>query len=323
MTGKNKVLIVFFILLLIAVSACNPEARKKKSTDGVKGTNGLIIKFVENSPQDSYLMDEEEEDIFISLEVRNKGAYPEEDEQNVLSRGQVYLGGFDKTIIEMDDISKRLNAGFLTGLSSINPEGGFDTMEFEGVIEPYTIVDKYEPTILATLCYPYTTKASPSVCIDPFPFDDKQKKVCKIGSQALSSQGAPIMVTSVDQEASSSRMQFKINIKNVGNGDAVRFSSLEKCDPSGDERIDRDDIDRVELVNVRAGLSSLTCGPFADNRRNIRLYNNEGFVICTLDRADFEDANSAYTTPLNIELRYGYRSTISKKIKISKITSVS
>jgi len=224
----------------------------------------------------------------------------------------------------MEEAGKRLDRQFLGGRSSINPEGGFDMMEFKGSI--YTsgiVIEKYEPVILATLCYPYATKASPSVCIDPFPFDEKQKKVCKIGSQTLASQGAPIAITSIDEEASSTKIQFKINLKNAGKGDIIKIDSLDGCNPTGGQSLERNDFDRIELVRADAGLSTLRCGPFTEGNGIIRLNNGQGFIICSLDKESYQDTKSAYTTPLNLEFRYGYRTTASRPIKISKITATS
>ncbi|MBI2208670.1 hypothetical protein HYU50_04190 [Candidatus Woesearchaeota archaeon] len=323
--GIIKVEVFFVLLLLILVSGCQIKAGKQSSKDTSKGTDGITINFLPNNPQDKYIVStEEEEPIYIILELRNKGSYPRENDINELSRGQVHISGFDDNIIHMEENSKRLDRQFLEGRSSINPEGGFDMMEFKGSI--YTsgiVIEKYEPTILATLCYPYATKASPSVCIDPFPFDEKQKKVCRIGSQTLTSQGAPVAITSIDEEASSTKIQFKINLKNAGGGDIIKLDSLDRCNPTGGQALDRNDFDRIELVRAEAGLATLRCGPFAEGNGIIRLNNGQGFVICSLDKDSYQDTKSAYTTPLNLEFRYGYRTTASKPIKISKITTTS
>src|SRR3989338_313489 len=318
-TGIIRLEIFFVLLLLILVSGCQTKAGKQSSKDTSTGTEGIAINFLPNNPQDKYIVsNDQEEPISIILEIRNKGSYPRENDVNELSRGQVYISGFDDNIIHMEEAGKRLDRQFLEGKSSINPEGGFDMMEFKGSI--YTsgiVIEKYEPTILATLCYPYATKASPSVCIDPFPFDEKQKKVCKIGSQTLSSQGAPIAITSVDEEASSNKIQFKINLKNAGKGDIIKIDSLDRCNPIGGQSLERNDFDRIELVRADAGLSALRCGPFTEGNGIIRLNNGQGFIICSLDKESYQDTKSAYTTPLNLEFRYGYRTTASKPIKIS------
>lgn len=321
-TGIIRLEIFFAVLLLILASGCQTKAGNQ-SKDTSKGTEGIAINFLPNNPQDKYtISDEQEEPISIIMEIRNKGSYPRDNDINELSRGQVYISGFDDNIIHMEEAGKRLDRQFLEGRSSINPEGGFDTMEFKGTI--YTsgiVIEKYEPTILATLCYPYATKASPAACIDPFPFDEKQKKVCKIGSQTLSSQGAPIAITSIDEEASSTKIQFKINLKNAGTGDIIMIDSLDKCNPTSSQLLEREDFDRIELVRADAGLAALRCGPFTEGNGIIRMNNGQGFIICSLDKESYQDTKSAYTTPLNLEFRYGYRTTISKPIMISKITT--
>jgi hypothetical protein len=184
------------------------------------------------------------------------------------------------------------------------------------------------------------TKASPTVCVDPDPFDKRQEKVCQIGSQILETQGAPVAVTKIEQEASTDKIQFKIHVENVGGGDVINSSSgaLARCSPLGGGLLGRKDFDRVEVKSIKIGSVDLwikkedetvdkknKCSPFADGSDNIiRLFNGEGFVICTLTVSKLSSSKieSAYTTPINIELKYNYRSTISKNIKISKLTTV-
>src|SRR3989338_5262236 len=310
---------IFIIFLIVFVSGCQTNTNKAAIKDTPKGTDGITINFLANNPQDRYIIsDVNEEPISIILELRNKGTYPQGNEINEISRGQAYISGFDANIMRISNTVERLKAQFLEGRSPINPEGGFDTLEFRGSISSSDLfVDKYEPTILATLCYPYITKAGPSVCIDPFPFDEKQKKVCKIGSQTLPSQGAPIAITSIDEEASSTKIQFKINLKNAGKGDIIKIDSLDGCNPTGGQSLERNDFDRIELVRADAGLAALRCGPFTEGNGIIRLNNGQGFIICSLDKDSYQNTKSAYTTPLNLEFRYGYRTTASKPIKIS------
>lgn len=310
---------LFIVLLLIIVYGCEHKG-EKRNKDSITGTDGLVINFLENNPKNNYSVNNgKEEPISIIVKMRNKGAYPQEDQENILDKGQVYISGFDSNIIQIKNKSKRLDKELLTGVSSVNPKGSVDTADFKGLISGENIAYKYEPKIVANICYPYFTKAITSVCIDPNPFDDKQKKACRFGTKTLTSQGAPIAIRRIDQEASTSKNQFKIHIWNVGGGDVIALNSLEKCSPEG-EIFKREDFNIVELLSVSAGPVELNCIP-PDEGSNIRLVNGKGFVICSLERNAFEDANSAYTTLLNIELRYGYRTSISKKIKISKIES--
>jgi hypothetical protein len=329
--------ILFVILLFIFVAGCDmlqKEDKKGVAEEFKRGPSGLIMQFVPNYPADSYLLSQQEEEISVLIDVRNKGTSPE-DGQFKEGEGAIYISGFDDGIIGMTSKSKDLSKMFLPSASPINPLGGFDTVEFDGEIKSAEItIDEYNPTIMATACYPYVTKASPTVCIDPNPFDTKSEKVCTIGSQTLSTQGAPIAVTKIDQEAARNKIQFRIHIKNVGDGDVLKQGAdkddnkiLDKCSPLGGGLLGRKDFDRVEVQKIMVGgvdlLGTKKCSPFAEDTNNImRLFDGEGFVICTLTVSKLGTTQSAYTTPLNIELAYNYRSTISKPIRIQKLTTI-
>lgn len=265
----------------------------------------------------------------------------------VFGLGALHLSGFDTSIIQMEKdsngkqkLSQRLGEDdgtpilYLPAASSVNPLGGVDTAEFDGrIIADNILIDSYNPTILVTACYPYFTKSTPTVCIDPEPFDTRQEKVCNIGSQTVPNQGAPIAVTKIEQEAAAGKIQFKITIRNVGKGDVIWDKDgvsklvplLSRCNPNEGGRLGRKDFDRVQLEKVKIGdvdlFDNRKCAPFADGTNNIvRLFEGEGFVICTYDVPD--TVQSAYTTPIDIELRYAYRSTISKPIQIKKLETV-
>ncbi len=268
--------------------------------------------------------------------------------QSKFPNGMIHLSGFDGSIIKMNKKSIALSTLYLPAASSINPLGGLDTAEFDGnIVADNILIDSYNPTILVTACYPYFTKSTPMVCIDPEPFDTRQEKVCNIGSQTVPNQGAPIAVTRIDQEAAAGKIQFKISIENVGDGDVIWDKAgatkigqlLDRCNPNEGGRLDRKDFDRVQLEKVQIGNIDLMrvkdpktgeiknqCSPFADDTKDsthlVRLFDGEGFVICTLDVKDLGDIQSAYTTPIDIELRYAYRSTISKPIQIKKLETV-
>jgi len=327
---KENLKIIFLSVLLIFLVGCNIIQKSDDGDTGItevkKVPQGLVMQFVENNPQSNYIVSDEEEPITILVDVSNKGTYPEEgtEDQITFGGGKIYISGFDRRIIDIPEQSKSLANMFLPGASLLNPEGSVDTAIFEGNIVTTGIkIDRYDTVILVTACYPYATKTTPSVCIDPDPFDNKQEKVCNIGSQTLSGQGAPVTITKVEQEASSNKIRFKINMKNVGGGDILKPGTLNKCDPSGS--LDRKDFDRVELKSLTVGSVDLfangKCTPFSDGTNNIiRLFDGEGFIICTLDVGELGDVTSAYTTPLSIDISYVYRSTISTPIKISKLT---
>ena len=335
MNKKNFLRKIFFILiLLILISGCKGKKSAEKSLEEIRsGTQGIVMNFLPNFPPEKVHVDADNT-FDVILEVRNLGAFPQSDEisDSADTLGKIYLSGYDSNIVRFEPYFKSLNERLLGGKSAINPVGGSDIVKFTGmVIVDNLNVEKYEPILLTTLCYRYDTISEPSVCIDPEPYPTAQeKKVCEVNDITLSSQGAPIAVTRIDEEAFASGTQFKITIKNVGGGDVIKTSddSIEKCNPFsgfgalGGEKFGVEDIDKVRLEEIKAGKNKLKCGPFIDGSLKgesgyIRLLNGEGTIVCQLLKEAY-GSNTAYITPLQIKLSYVYRTSIQKKIQIIK-----
>ena len=328
---------IFFLIailfLLISASGCSrKKAVEKKLEDIRTGTQGIVMSFLPNAPPDKIHVDDSRDadnSFDIILELRNKGAYPQPNEGRAPA-GTVVVSGFDTNIIRVEPLTgtqsyQSFEDKALEGKSTINPNGGLDLLNFKGGVDVNNLhVEKYEPTLLATACYRYKTIAGPLVCIDPNPFSTANlKKVCQVQSVSLSNQGAPIAVTRIDEESLGARTQFKITIKNVGGGDVIKNTVNDQCTV-----VERDNLDKVEVNNVVVGNTLLICRPFIDfidsgssetsgSRGYIRLINGEGFVICELPKTQYK-SNTAYTTPMTIELSYNYRNTVEKKIQIKK-----
>lgn len=307
----------FVIVLLILISGCKGKKDVQKAVEDIRtGTQGLVINFLPNAPPDKIHAEKDAENSFdVILEIKNKGAYPQPGEGRA-PNGLIYLSGYDTSIITFEGQNPQwFKDKGLEGKSIINPNGGLDLMTFKGdVLISNLCVEKYEPTLLATACYPYKTVAGPQVCIDPNPYSTvAQKKVCQIGSISLSNQGAPIAVTRIDEEAFAKRTQFKITIKNVGGGDVYEAQNCLK--------LERNEIDKVYVEGINIGNKPLSCRPFLEttdrgNSGTIRLINGEGFIICEL--SDYGNADTAYLTPMTIKLSYQYRNTAEKKIQIRR-----
>lgn len=334
---KKRLAFAMFIFLLITIYGCTGKKDTQKLLDEIRtGTDGISLSFLPNSPPNTIHVEGSENTFTVALEVRNKGAYPQPEDASQLSTfGKVFLSGFDPNIIKFTQKSgsNELSTRILEGKSTLNPNGGLDVLTFDGAVDIKSLnVEKYEPTLLATACYIYETVAGPPVCIDPNPYSaTKEKKVCEVQSVTLSNQGAPVAVTRIDEEALAARTQFKITIKNVGNGEALMsYAALSFCDPFGAQKdikgIKREDVDKVRVNYVKIANIPLQCRPFVDGEVKatagyVRLINGEGFIICDLPKEQYKDSSTAFTTPLTVRLSYGYRSTAEKKITIKKETN--
>ena len=333
---RKKLILILLLFFLVPVLGCKISKEAKKSTQDIRtGTEGISMRFLPNYPPPLIHAESASNFFDATLELTNRGVYPQPDSLEKLD-GSVYLSGFDKNIIGFTPEGAfelgRLN---LQAKSAINAQGSSDVANFKGEIRLANLnVELYEPTLLATACYKYETLAGPSVCIDPNPYSTvKEKKVCEVNGITLSSQGAPIAITKIEEEAFAQEIQFKITIKNVGIGDVIKLDSIQKCNPFGTEKLGREDIDKVYVKEITIGQQGLTCWPFSDGLTKapsgyIRLINGEGSVICRLTKGQgqsgYQGGNTAYTTPLKIVLSYAYKNTAETKFQIKKeMTSTS
>lgn len=327
-------IIVLAVFLVLAVSSCSRNQEVQRSLEEIRtGTDGILISFLPNIPPGAIHAESNNLNFDVVVEVKNKGAYPEINSPNLKVDGKLYLSGHDKKIITFSPENKDLkdNDLSLEGKSPVNVNGGSGLVTFKGTVNIANLnVDKYEPTLLATACYKYFTTAGPAVCIDPDPYSTTSlKKVCEVQDISLSSQGAPVAITRIDEEAFGEKTQFKITIKNVGKGEIIKSDSIEKCNPFGATKITREDLDKVKLDEVKIGDNLLNCWPFVDGDSIkaaagiVRLVNGEGSVICELGNTQYSggQSGSAYNTPIKVSLSYAYRTTAEKKLQIKKETA--
>ncbi len=311
----RKIILTVLILILFFGFGCDQKT-EEPSVDYRKGTQGIVMNFMTDMPPATMY---DNMPIDLVVEIKNKGAYPQPNPItgwaiNVISPttkgiGTLYLSGFDNTLIV--GMPKRIDIPQLEGQSPYNPEGGYDVVSFRGNILNFDSrnIDNYNANFLVTSCYKYETISSQTVCVDPEPYSTKEKtKVCTIPpSYSLSGgQGAPVAVTKIEEIVLSNKIQFKIYLKNVGDGKVIDKNRLNIDCPYS---LDYTNLDKV-YVSGRVSGYSLSCRP----NNPIILINGVGTVICTIPKPAM--SKSAYTTPLQVKLEYGYSSSIQKGVEI-------
>ena len=299
----KKIAILCIILFL---ASCTTTSTGTVKEDYRTGTEALAIAFETNQPPTKQY---DTEGFNVLLSIKNKGAA---DVGGPMDK--IYLSGFDPQIITGIPTTGK-NIQHLKGKDAFRPQQGDENaLAFTGTISRLR-TDSYPVRIMATACYQYETIASPIVCVDPSPFDTTtREKPCTPTNVALSSQGAPVSVTAVEVEPRPGKTGLRIKIKNVGGGDAFKAEALQKCNPYDQKGLEYSEIDHVLLADISIGGQSITqtCRPLENGY--IRLTNGAGEVYC--DYAPI--GNTAYSTPLTINLKYGYRTYLYKNIEIIK-----
>jgi len=331
----KKIIFALLIISILLASGCKKTQKDpKKQLEELKtGAEGISLSFVPDFPPDTIHIEPNVKNFEAMIEIKNKGAYPAADDPRKIE-GKLYLSGYDKNLVEMAPENLDLNSLLLPSKSPVNLQGGSDVAAFKAEVQNLDSlnVEKYEPVLMATACYKYETTATASVCIDPNPYSTiKEKKVCQVHDVTLSSQGAPVAVVKIEEAAFSAKTQFKVTIRNVGTGDVLKDDQIDKCNPFGTSRLGREDVDKVYIERIAVGQQELQCWPFVDVTDSsakqqsgfIRLVNNEGSVICELEKKDQEGyagGNTAYITPLTVRLKYGYKAIAEKKLQIKVVS---
>lgn len=314
----------FPVLLIIAsfLASCSGGGGSGSGMEAMEGTDGLLLEFLPNSPPARIIVGQEDDTFGIVMQGRNGGAFSASGSNSLI--GRIFLGGYDRNIIDIEESSQGMESKFLEKRDAANPKGGLDLFEFEGKVNAGSLLaESYSFNLLATACYEYGTKAGPSVCIDPMPYEEGIEKACSIGQISLGSQGAPIAITEIEEEVLAEEIQFRITIKNAGGGRAIKKGTVEDCNPF-DNKVDlRQNVDFVYLTEgPKIGSDVLTCRPSNDDR-SIRLIEGEGFIICKWPKpAAMKEKTyglkQGYTTPLTISLDYIYMISIQQPVQVIK-----
>jgi len=133
----------------------------------------------------------------------------------------------------------------------------------------------------------------------------------------MTSQGAPIAVTKIEQEGDKKRVRFTIHVKNIGGGTVIDWGHIARCSPyyTGPLMQNHKNIVQGFLVNLEG--QRLECSPPSGV---IRLdgKTQEGTITC-LYNIQYQNMQTAYQTPLAIEFWYGYQETDTEKVLFKKI----
>jgi hypothetical protein len=296
-------LAVLLILLLVVSCSFRRVDNTNPVTDYRKGKDGVVISFSENTPPKKVY---EQTEFVAVVKLWNKGAYDN-------PQGRVFLSGFDPASMAFSPDAQELPP--IQGSSQYLPGGGYDTLTFTASDVNVLSGDSYKPVLMASLCYRYFTLATPTVCIVPRPSELLKNKICEPKTITMQNQGAPVAVTRVDEEIMDGAVNFIITIQNVGGGMVVANEYYDMCP----FQLDYKYIDQVEAkVQIRS-MSQPKCTPESGK---VKLVDGKGILSCRFEVAavsGYDYAQTSYTTPLEIQLSYGYNVNVQKQVEIARI----
>ena len=327
---------------------------KTNSADIITGTEGITAVFSTNAPPAKVF---ENNNFPVLIKIKNVGAYsiPQNpaESQGVISIGREkdYV-----PVLSIEENSRLTKSNqqdkdnemyfFVDGKSQINPQGDELIASLTATTGKLDTQSEHRVSaITANLCYPYKTMLSTTVCIDPDVAGLRPgKKVCSVADIPFANgQGAPIaitkieslMVPEIDQEVI--KPQFLIYVENKGSGNPINLAGFRQA--CGNDFDKNDPINnRWNVATLKAftssenGVQQLVCCPniyseCPDNEADlnnpdkitgfIRLRDKKDFVRCTF-RNGIPKGFDAYTSPLKIEIDYGYMQTISTNFVIQK-----
>jgi hypothetical protein len=183
------------------------------------------------------------------------------------------------------------------------------------------LVNELKQTFQINACYLYTTTVTPTVCVDPDPTSNRNEP-CSTGTiQFKESQGAPIKVSRIDQQARPGNVAFTIYIEHVGDGDVLLPGSLDMCSPWSPVRPDKRRMNAVQLLDARISgdFQQLRCLPETDNKRIIRLENGKGQITCLYPITGAgASSRAAYSTAMTLEFGYVYSNVVRKDVIVHR-----
>ncbi|MBI4441583.1 hypothetical protein HY639_05425 [Candidatus Woesearchaeota archaeon] len=279
----------------------------------------------------------------LAIELANKGTFP--------LRGRLFLSGFDPNIVNfppfVDIPTQQCGFAEIFPKSRSTPDGGICVEEFQAQLDMRSVADIYDAPLLATLIYPYVTDANIVLCVDPDIYRARvTKKACTMTPVSASGgQGAPVAVTRVEPTSvGDGKVMFRITVANVGSGEIVDYnkrpSELRPTDfnnvyykvgtPAGRGRISRIRIGGGGMgINIplgRAfdvyysggsfGFNFNPTGNYQYDEGTVKLYNGKATITTIIDYSDVE---SAFNTPLQISLAYGYMEQMQRSLRIVNI----
>ncbi|MCF7866661.1 hypothetical protein K9L67_01615 [Candidatus Woesearchaeota archaeon] len=345
----KKITITILLLILLIVSGCGGNVKANLPNQYV-GTEGLTIKYWDNMPPKEVYEDQE---IILGYEVKNKGA-TSLNETDIY--GTITIKHNEPYLEPKEKIQQKF---YLHGKSLDYPIG--ESLFVEGAAYKIQRLIGQDQTFFATitssLCYPYKTTLTETICVDTDFQNSEYQPICK--NQKMynykSGQGAPIAITKMEvamlpQSIKETdlgtfnvineiafgntnptteiikgnnfaiRPQIKLTIENKQKGFPLidTQSITNLLKTFGGQACENEETQGLNQVYVKAKLGNYELKCLPEL---LHLGKNKE-LTCTLKPEDITYINQNYLIPLTVEIYYNYQQTFKKAIQINRLPEV-
>ncbi len=201
------------------------------------------------------------------------------------------------------------------GKDSMPAKGATAVLKMSASVNPN--VEDSDTGFVATICYKYQTKLTANICIDASPVSfQKQRKPCDYTRPvSLQSQGAPVAVRKIEMldpekvlvgNVKVVRPKFKIYVLNVGDGLIV---DQDKLDLFCTSKKSSGEIKRIKFDSIELNGKSLGNGIRCTETEKTLAGLSDDYILCAYEENDIVDGSGAFSTPLRVQISYGYTST--------------
>jgi hypothetical protein len=303
---KTYIFAIFAISLLVLITGCGEgEVEESIPELFIGGSQGLVAEFeeigyIEEGEYSVY----EDELIPIAILFRNRGEELVEVGNLIVELKGILINDFSGIVSGVVTNSERIEE-----ISEFNPDGGETIVDFTpiGGANYLQEVTGTHYTINPYIEYKYRYKTKvlvPEVC---FKEDLRDERLCNVReSKDVFSSGAPIQVTSVEEEtAGAGKIVLTFEVDNVGGGD-VTMPGAEINPSYGQIRY------QLEPASERTKWECTAAG----RTNEARLMGGRATIRCRLLNPLPGDA--LYTKAIGLSIDYDYRDVIQQSIRIKK-----
>jgi len=309
--NTKKYLVVPLIALLFVglmfVSGCSKKTTETTGSAFAGGSRGLDVSFISGAPPKEVF---EKTGFPISISIENKG-------ESDVTDAKLYIGGIDVNsfnITQTLPVSVPILTAVRKSGTTITPgTPQIVTLTSEGY--QYDIPGDTDFTMIARVCYPYSTNAIAKACLkENIVKQSIGSEVCEVsGSLNSESSGGPIKITSVKEvPMGESKVGFQITVENVGGGTPYIGTDCQNLE--------------FTALNKLIGISGTIAGTAIDCNTGDDTTSDSGEVYLADGKAtilfcsyDITGVTSAVEETLTITTTYNYLSEAKQSFTVRNI----